>query len=94
MSEVTKISEAELAEIKMLQGKFQDMVIKFGNLGIEKMELDRMVSEFVAKEKTLKEEWVNIQKLEKDLMDKVVQKYGEGNLNMTDGTFSPTVTAT
>lgn len=90
MSEVTKISEAELAEIKMLQGKFQEMIIKFGNLGIEKMELDRMVSEFVAKERELKDEWANIQKLEKDLMDKIVQKYGEGNLNMSDGTFSKT----
>jgi len=90
MNEVTKISDAELAEIKMLQGKFQEMIIKFGNLGIEKMELDRMVSEFVAKEKSLKEEWINLQKLEQDLMDKVVKKYGEGNLNIADGIFSKT----
>ena len=90
MNEVTKISDAELAEIKMLQGKFQEMIIKFGNLGIEKMELDRMVSEFVAKEKSLKEEWINLQKLEQDLMDKVVKKYGEGNLNISDGILSKT----
>ena len=88
MSEVTKISEAELAEIKMLHGKFQEMIIKFGNLQIEKMELDRLVSEFVAKEKSLKEEWTNIQKLEGDLMDKVVKKYGEGNLDISDGSFT------
>jgi regulator of replication initiation timing len=86
----TKISEAEFAEIKMLQGKFQEMILKFGNLQIEKMELDRMVGEFVENEKTLKSEWTNIQKLEETLMDKIVQKYGNGNLNMVDGSFSPT----
>ncbi|TRO55757.1 hypothetical protein E2P64_06640 [Candidatus Bathyarchaeota archaeon] len=89
MSEVIKISESELAEVRMLNGKFRGMVIEFGELGIEKMELDRMVSEFVAKEKSLKEKWQNLQKIEKELMDKVVQKYGEGDLNIEDGTFTP-----
>lgn len=92
MSEVitNKISDDYLAEVKMLQGKFQEMVFKFGNLGIEKLELDRLVTEFVAKEKGLKDEWTNLQKLEKDLMDKIVQKHGEGNLDLKDGTFTPT----
>jgi hypothetical protein len=85
----TKITESELAEVKMLQGKFQEMVGKFGVLGLEKMELDRLVSEFVNKEKALKEEYVNLQKLEQDLMDKILKKYGIGNLNLVDGTFTP-----
>lgn len=90
MSEVTKISEAELAEIKMLQGKFQEMLIKFGTLGFEKIELDKAVTDFVEKEKALKDELANLRKLESDLMDKIVQKYGNGNLNISDGTFAPT----
>lgn len=89
MSEAIKISENELAEIKMLQSKFQESIYKMGNLQIEKMELDRLVSEFIEKEKKLKEEWGSLQKLEQGLMDKIVQKYGEGNLNMADGTFIP-----
>jgi hypothetical protein len=92
MSDVTtnKITESELAEIKMLQGKFQEMIFKFGNLQIEKLELDRMVSEFVNKEKSLKDEWVNLQKLEGDLMDKIIKKYGEINLDVSNGSFTPT----
>jgi hypothetical protein len=90
MSDTVKISESEFAEIKMLQGKFQEMVIEFGHLGIEKLELDRLVTNFVENEKKLKEKWTNLQKLEKDLLDKIVQKYGTGNLNMKDGTFIPT----
>ena len=89
MSQPIKITEAELSEIRMLQGKFQESIFKLGNLQIEKMELDRMVTEFVEKEKTLKDEWISLQKLEQGLLDKIVKTYGTGNLNMTDGTFSP-----
>jgi len=90
MNEAIKIEENELAEIKMLQSKFQESIYKLGNLQIEKMELDRLVSDFIEKEKKLKEEWGSLQKMEQSLLDKIVQKYGEGNLNMADGTFLPT----
>ena len=59
-----------------------------GNLQVEKMELDRLVTNFVDNEKKLKDEWGSLQKLEQGLLDKIIQKYGEGNLNMVDGTFT------
>ena len=89
MNEIKKITEAELAEIKMLQAKFQETIFKLGNLQIEKMELDRLLTDFIAKEKQSKEDWINLQKMERDLLDKIVKTYGEGNLNMNDGTFAP-----
>ncbi len=63
---------------------------KLGNLQVEKMQLDQMVTEYVEKEKTLKAEWLSLQKLEQSLLDKISTAYGEGNLNVIDGTFSPT----
>lgn len=90
MSELKKISADELSEVKLLQTKFQESIYKLGNLQIEKMELDRLVTDFVEKEKKLKEEWVSLQKLEQSILDKIVQKYGTGNLNPLDGTFIPT----
>lgn len=94
MSQNIKISEAELSEIKLLQSKFQETVYKFGNLHIEKMELDNLIADYVQKEKSSNEEWTNLQRMEKELLDKIVQTYGEGNLNMQDGTFTPTVPKT
>ena len=85
-----KIDENILSEIKMLQNKFQESIIKLGNLQVEKIELDRWVNEFVEKEKKLKDEWLSLQQLEQGLLDKIVKVYGEGNLNMADGTFVPT----
>jgi hypothetical protein len=95
MSQIKKLTDAEFSEIKMLQGKFQESTFKLGTLQIEKMELDRLVSQFVENEKRLKDEWQSLQKLERSLLDKIVEKYGEGNLNMVDGTFvsnTPVVT--
>ena len=89
MNEIKKISESELAEVKMLQSKFQESIFKLGNLQVEKMDLDRLVNEFVEKEKQLKEEWISLQKLEQGILDKIIKVYGTGNLNMTDGTFMP-----
>jgi hypothetical protein len=84
-----KIDDSTWAEIKMLQGKFQELHGQFGNLGIEKMELDRLVTEFVEKEKQLKDEWISLKKLDEGLRDKLVATYGEGSLNMENGTFIP-----
>lgn len=91
MAETIKIKENEILEIKLLQTKFQESIYKLGSLQIEKMELDRLVTEFIEKEKKLKEEWTSLQKLEESLLDKIVKNYGEGSLNMSDGTFTPTV---
>jgi len=88
MSQTKKLTDAEFSEIKLLQGKFQESIFKLGNLQVEKMELDRLVTKFVENEKKLKEEWQSLQNLERSLLDKIVEKYGEGNLNMVDGTFS------
>lgn len=90
MSQTIKISEADLTEIRELQSKFQETIVKLGSLQIEKMQLDAAVNEFVDKEKTLKEEWVSLQQQERKLLDKIIQTYGEGNLNMADGTFTRT----
>ena len=89
MSQPTKITESELAELKMLSERYQETIRQLGILQVEKMELDRMVTDFVEKEKKLKDAWINLQSLDRSAMDKIIKKYGVGNLNLTDGTFTP-----
>ena len=87
MSQPTKLTDAEFSEIKLLQGKFQEITIKLGNLQIEKMDLDQFITNFVEREKKLKEEWSSIKKLDEELRDKIVDKYGVGGIDMTNGVF-------
>ena len=88
-----KITDAEFSEINLLQGKFQEITIKLGQHQIEKMELDQMVNDFVEKEKRLKESWISMKKLDEELRDKIVDKYGVGGIDMGTKTFIPTATA-
>ena len=89
MSDSIKISDDELAEIKMLQNKLSQKIFELGNLGVEKIELDKMVQSFVDKDKKLREEWAGLQKLEQDFVNKLIKKYGEGDLDLKAGLFSP-----
>ena len=89
MSDPIKISNDELAEIKMLQNKISKKLFELGNLGAEKIEIDRMVQSFVEKDKKLREEWIGLQKLEQEFVDKLIKKYGEGDLDLQEGTYSP-----
>ena len=61
----TKITETEFSEVKTLQKNFQELIFKMGNLQVEKMELDRLVTAFVDREKKLREEWGSLQKLDR-----------------------------
>jgi len=90
MSDPIKISEAEMAEINLLRNKISQKIFEFGNLGIEKIEIDRAVQSFVEKDKKLREEWDGLQRMEREFVDKLIKHYGEGDLDLKEGTFTPT----
>jgi len=87
---VTKLKDTELVEIKDLQTKFQTIRLKLGDLQIEKMALDSAVASYVAKDKSLKEEWEGLQKSEQGIIDKILSVYGEGHISLANGTFTST----
>jgi predicted nuclease with TOPRIM domain len=87
---VTKLKDTEIKEISDLQSKFQTIRLKLGDQQIEKMALDDAVASYIAKDKSLKEEFISLQSLEKNLIDKILNIYGEGNLSLSDGTFIST----
>ncbi len=82
MQATLKFSDQELDAIKTLQGKFQEKMIFFGQIAIQRLNLEET-------ETRLKHEYVALQKQEEDLLTQLTKKYGEGNLNIKDGTFTP-----
>lgn len=91
MSHPIKLKPEEFSEIKSIKSKFERITYNFGLLQIERMDLDNAISLFVEKDKDLKKEWESLVKLEESLINKIIQTYGEGNLNMEDGTFTPKI---
>ena len=89
MNEPIKMTAVELAEIKMLQEKFQQKIFQLGQLYLQKIQIDESQKNVQLQESKAKDEWGNLQKMEQELMDALLKKYGEGNLDVVNGTFIP-----
>ena len=91
MGESTKITPEELQEFNVLKGEIQRNIFGFGELYLEKMELDNLYKQLADKETDLRNKTLEFKKRENELMDKILQKYGEGHLNIKEGIFTPAV---
>jgi cell shape-determining protein MreC len=89
MSETLKFTDNEVAEVRFLQNKFQEKLIKFGQIQLETIELEDRLSLLKDEQTRMKNEYISLQRTEQELMDKLTVKYGEGSLNLKEGTFTP-----
>jgi hypothetical protein len=64
-------------------------LIKFGQIQLETIELEDRLSLLKNEQNRLRTEYISLQRTEQDLMDKLTNKYGEGSLNLKEGTFTP-----
>ena len=79
-----KMTDGEIAEIKLLQEKFQQKLVQLGQLNIQKIQTERAITD---QENKLKDEWELLQKMEDELIQVLLKKYGEGQLDVVNGTF-------
>lgn len=86
---IIKITDEEMAEIRSIQTNVQKKIFEFGNLTIERIALKKAILEQEEKEKVAEEELGQLQKMERDLLGRLSKRYGDGQLNMENGTFTP-----
>jgi SMC interacting uncharacterized protein involved in chromosome segregation len=84
-----KMSESDLTEIRTFQEKLQTKMLDFGKLYLEKMQIDQAIKAVAEKEQAIQDEWNALQLSEKELIEKLLKTYGEGQLNLSEGTFTP-----
>lgn len=89
MNDIIKFTEDEINEIRLLQSKFQEKIMHFGNLYLRKMQIDEDIRSCQEKENELNNEIKTLQKSENELIDKIIKKYGEGSLDLKEGVFIP-----
>lgn len=89
MSEPIKFTQQELDTLKNVQLRFQENIMSFGQLYLDKMTLDEKIKELAQVESSLREKYEKIQKDEDEWLNSITTKYGEGSLNLKDGTFIP-----
>ncbi len=90
MNEPVKLDPSELTELTSLKDGIQRIMFEFGELYLEKMELDVLFSTLSEKESGLRNKMSDLKKREATLMDSILKKYGVGSLNIREGVFTPT----
>ena len=89
MSDVTKFTDEEMQEIAGLQAKYQQKIFELGQLQLQEIDLEQTKKLLADKKTELLDNWKTVQKEEETLLNKLAGKYGNGSLNLKDGTFKP-----
>jgi hypothetical protein len=89
MAEPIKITTEELQDFYKLKDDIQRNTFELGVLYLEKMELDALFKNMSDKETELRNKVGEFRQRESELMNRILQKYGEGNLDIKNGIFTP-----
>mgnify|MGYP003155714880 CR=1 FL=1 len=88
MSEV-KFTESELKEVKDLQKEYIDIQNRFGQLNIAEIRVNQQVQDLEKAQEATRNQFLTAQTNEKNLIDRINKKYGDGNLDIASGVFTP-----
>jgi len=89
MNDIVKFTESEMQSIAKLQTDYQQSIYTLGQIDLEKTDLEQQLQELQNKRNEIFENWKKIQQDENNLLNALSQKYGDGSLNLKDGTFKP-----
>lgn len=89
MNNVIKFTDEEMESIKKLQQMYQEKLIMFGQINIERISIEEAIKSINESENKLREEYSQLQKDETKLISDLSAKYGDGTLSLKDGTFTP-----
>lgn len=89
MNTPQKFSDEDINAIKTLQSKYQEKILYFGQLTLERLSIEQAIKNLNDEENKAKLEYLELQKEEEVLIDSLSSKYGDGSLNLKDGTFTP-----
>ncbi len=78
----TKFSDEEISKIEKIKELFANNTFAFGQLFLERKELDAVEAELIAARAKIESE-------EKSMMADIVKKYGEGSLDPKTYVFTP-----
>ena len=85
-----KFSDDELQELQDLQNGYQEKQAMLGQLSVQRILLDQQSDALEARATEVETEYETVQQEERDLVQKLNEKYGPGQLDPQTGVFTPT----
>jgi uncharacterized protein (DUF3084 family) len=88
-SDEIKFSDEELKELGELQQSYQEKQAQLGQIAVQKILLGQQVESVENRQVELEGEYEEVQQTERDLVQKLNEKYGPGQLDPQTGVFTP-----
>ena len=89
MAESVKFTEEEMKQINNLQQSYMNIQSSLGQLAVNKIRTKKQLSDIEIAEENLQEQFTNNQKDETKFVESINKKYGDGNLDLNTGVFTP-----
>jgi len=84
-----KLDMEHLDEIQTLRDEFAKNTNILGNIAIERHVTEMRLKTIDSEEQRYLDQFENLQKQESTLLEKMRERYGEGQINIAEGTFTP-----
>ena len=89
MADTVKFSDDEMKSLAELQDTYQQLTQRMGQLEAQRLVQIQGLDAIDSEKDGLKEQWVNNQQKERELVDSLNKKYGPGTLDPSSGEFTP-----
>ena len=89
-SKEMKFTDEELQSLQKLQDNYQEKQAILGQLAVQRILLDQQGEALAVRITEVEQEYLNVQQEERDIVKKLIDKYGPGQLDPTTGVFTPT----
>jgi hypothetical protein len=83
------VPEEEIKEIKSLQEKYQGLALQLGQITLQRSQLTRELENIESNEQKLLVAYDEARESEEEIVKKMTDKYGIGNLDVETGKFTP-----
>lgn len=85
MSEIKDLLPEEVTELKQLSERYSNIVRELGEKDLEIYELEEKLDEFKRDKTLLFSDYVILKTQNEELTNKLIDKYGEGKINLETG---------
>ena len=82
-----KLTTDEVSEILELNNEYQSVLINFGQLHLQKIHLEKELTNISKLEEEYYASYDEIEKQEKNFKDRITRKYGEGEIDLESGIY-------
>lgn len=84
-----QLTKEELDKINTLSDEYRAFVFQCGELHLQMAETRELIMQLEEKEKNILESIEKLREKEKETVNSLLSKYGEGSISIKDGTFIP-----